>query len=277
MSTLSIALVTRNRPASLRRCLASLRTQDVRVWEVVVADDSDAEHAEQTRAVAHEFSARVIAGPKRGLYANRNAAALACTGTHIRTMDDDHTLPPGHLAACLAEVRRAPEAIWTTGERSYIDGAYFGVAPTASQLHPSGLGGPVADPLDNWAIADGSTIYPATVFASGCRMVEDFCYGSSYLEFGAFLYQRGFRSCCVPGALVEHHMEKATLERGESPEVVASWMFASLCHNLYFRPHRWRAAKYVLANLLHSKARRSLLASLPTILAKARTRWEKTV
>jgi glycosyltransferase involved in cell wall biosynthesis len=268
---ISVALVTRNRPASLRRCLTSLRAQNAQPSEIIISDDSDEVSA--GLALATEFGARHLVGPRRGLYANRNAAALACTGTHIRTMDDDHTFPEGHMDACLAAVRGDPKAIWTTGETSYVDGQLYGTAPTASQLHPSGLGGPVANVDDNWAIADGSTIFPASVFARGYRMVEDFAFGSSYLEFGAFLYRRGYRSCCMSGIVVEHHANLETLQRGRSPAVVASWMFASLCFNLHFQPHRARTAKYALANFLHSKTRWDLLAALPGMIAKAKQRW----
>ena len=38
---LSVALLTRNRPESLRRCLASLRAQDCQPSEIIVSDDSD--------------------------------------------------------------------------------------------------------------------------------------------------------------------------------------------------------------------------------------------
>jgi len=38
---LSVALVTRNRPESLDRCLASLRAQDTQPFEIAVSDDGD--------------------------------------------------------------------------------------------------------------------------------------------------------------------------------------------------------------------------------------------
>ena len=37
---LSVALVTRNRPDWLRRCLGSWRTQSVQPYEIVISDDS---------------------------------------------------------------------------------------------------------------------------------------------------------------------------------------------------------------------------------------------
>ncbi len=259
---LSVALVTRNRPEGLRRCLASLRAQDAHVWEVVVSDDSDSTRAEQTRAVAEEFSSRVIAGPRRGLYANRNAAALACTGTHIRTMDDDHSFPPGHIAQCVAAIALDPRAIWTCGERSFLNGNPYDATEYASQLHPSGVGCAVSDLDDNWAIADGATIYPREIFQSGLRFVEDFAYGSSYLEFGVYLYQRGWRSRCIRGACIEHHADGATLER----RAPLSCLYASLCYNRHFRPSLWRTVRHALPHFAY-------FHKLPAMLRQIRARW----
>jgi glycosyltransferase involved in cell wall biosynthesis len=264
---LSVALVTRNRPVSLQRCLESLRAQSSQTREVIVSDDSDDEFAAETRRIAGLFDARWIAGPRRGLYANRNFAALQCAGTHIRTMDDDHTFPAGHFALCLAAVLNDPHAVWTTGEVGFVNGKYFAKADTAGQLCPSGVAGPVADPDNNWAIADGSTIYPVEVFKQGLRMVEDFGYGSSYLEFGAFLYRHGFRSRCVSGALIVHHAAPVTLGR-YNPE---STLFASLCFNLHFRPGVLRAVRYSVPKLLRVP---SLMGKVPSLVRKAKLRWE---
>lgn len=265
--SLSVALVTRNRPASLRRCLASLRAQDTQPHEVVVSDDSDAVFAGEVRDVASEFAARHIGGPQRGLYANRNAAALACTGTHVRTMDDDHTLPPGHLSRCMDAILSEPRCVWTTGERSFLNGELFSEMPRASQLHPAGVGGPVSDPDDNWAIADGSTIYPREVFARGLRLIETWRgYSASYLEFGAYLHAHGIHGRCIPGAMVEHHPECYEASRSNP----ASTLFASLVFNLHFRRSLPRALRYVLPQFIHSPR---LLATLPGVLRAVRERW----
>jgi glycosyltransferase involved in cell wall biosynthesis len=269
---LSVALVTRDRPESLARCLESLRGQSVQPGEVVVSDDS-ASAAAATREVAERFGCLYRKGPARGLYANRNAAALACSGTHIRTADDDHTFPEGHFARCLDALRSDPDAIWTTGEICFVEGRYFGRYERASQLHPAGVGAAVSDPGDNWAIADGSTHYPREVFASGHRMEEAFGYGAAYLEFGAFLYRRGFRSRCVEGALVEHHADNATLSRGACRSESESRIWASICFNRFFRPGAARLARYLVANLWAGRNDRALAASIPRLWAMAGDRW----
>jgi len=261
---LSIALVTRNRPDSLRRSLASLRAQEVQPHEIIVSDDSD--DPTQAAALAAEFGARHVIGPRRGLYANRNAAALACTGTHIRSMDDDHTFSPGHLARCLEFVQGDPVSVWTMGEISFVGGSFSQKADTPPQLHASGVGGPVHDLDDNWAISDGSTIYPRSVFDQGLRMVEEFGFGSSYLEFGALLKRRGFRCRCMREVWIEHHVVLAELASRDQ----ASVLFASLCFNLHFRPNRLLAARYLAGYLARSPV---LSFKLARVLELAHERW----
>ncbi|HTD14413.1 MAG TPA: glycosyltransferase family 2 protein [Chthoniobacterales bacterium] len=258
---LSVALIARNRPVSLERGLASLRAQGEQPFEVVVSDDSDSGIAPIIQKIASAFECRYLCGPRRGLYANRNAAFLLCQGTHIRTMDDDHILPPDHLSTCLAAVRSDPNAIWTTGEHGFIAGEFVGIARTANQLGPAGVGEPIERFDNNWGIADGSTIYPREVFDQGFRMVEEFGFGSTYLEFGAYLYQRGWMCRCIPGAVVEHHVD--SLSR---PDVL-SQRFASICFNRYFRPNAVRLMRYIIPYW-------ESWTEMPNLFEMAHRRWK---
>jgi len=265
---LSVALVTRNRPKQLRRTLESLAAQSVQPAEVVIADDSNPEYAAEVRAIAEESGHRHLEGPRRGLYANRNAAALACTGTHIRTMDDDHTFPPGHFAQCFKAVEQDPSAIWTCGEEGHLHGQRHYFSARANQLHPSGVGIGISNPDNNWGIADGSTIYPREIFDRGLRFAEAFTYGSSYLEFGALLYHHGWISRCIPDAYVEHHYEEATITR----QAPASVVYASLCYNLRFHPSPVRLLYHLIPALFHSP---SLFGELQELLRLMRARWDR--
>jgi glycosyltransferase involved in cell wall biosynthesis len=259
---LSIALVTRDRNTLLERCLMSLRAQSTQPFEVLVSDDSGPEYARQIEALATRYKCLYLPGPRRGLYANRNFVATRCMGTHIRTMDDDHVLPPGHLELCLSAVETSPNTILTTGEIGFIDGKQVAVHKTAAQLGPSGVGEAVHSVDDNWAIADGSTIYPRAVFDRGFRMVEDFRFGSSYLEFGAYLYKNGWRSRAIPGALIEHRTVSLS-----APDPV-SIAFASICFNRYFRPNSFRLVRHLIPQW-------RVFDELPQLFLKAKTRWIK--
>lgn len=272
---LSVALVTRNRPESLERCLQSLRSQSVQPYEVVISDDSDQDLAKEVEAIASRWDCRYITGSRRGLYANRNHVALACEGTHIRTMDDDHVLPDGHIQQCMEAVSSDPKSIWTTGEIGFINGEYCATAETAAQLYPSGVGGPVTDINNNWAIADGSTIYPTEVFDRGHRMVEWFPFGSSYLEFGAYLYHHGFRSRCIPGALVQHYADPITVTRKDNIKVIESQLYASLCYNLCFQRNSLLGLRYSLSFIRRANFDPSLILSLNKLIDMVKERWHR--
>ena len=258
---LSVALVTRNRPDSLERALFSLRVQNIPPFEVIVSDDSGIEHAEATRAVVAKYNCIYYSGPHRGLYANRNFVSQQCRGSHIRTMDDDHILPPDHFLRCLEAVSTDPNAIWTTGEIGYLNGAVAGIAEIANQLGPAGVGEQIENRDDNWGIADGSTIYPRAVFDHGFRMVEDFDFGSSYLEFGAYLYYKGWKCRCIPEAMVEHH---ATVLGQPDP---VSQLFASICFNRYFRPDFTQLTRHLLTQWRN-------WFKLPILFETAHCRWK---
>lgn len=166
-------------------------------------------------------------------------------------MDDDHILPVDHLSRCIDAVKSDPSAVWTVGEMGYLNGAAVGIAETANQLGPAGVGEPIKDRNDNWGIADGSTIYPREVFDHGLRMVEEFDFGSSYLEFGAYLYKNGWKCRCIPKVEVQHYASVLS-----SPDPL-SQRFASICFNRYFQPNAFRLVRYLVPHWRNwSKLRR---------------------
>jgi len=136
--SISVALVTRNRPRSVERCLESWRRQTVQPDEIVVSDDSDAATAHETEEVARRYGCRYTRGPRRGLYANRNHASLQCRGTHIVSADDDHTHPADYAAVIRDLIATDPERVWIFSERMPGDSSSPLACPP--ELHRSGFG-----------------------------------------------------------------------------------------------------------------------------------------
>lgn len=202
---LSVALVTRNRPASLERCLASWGAQEPRPDEILVSDDSDDAHVEAVRTVCARHGARHQRGPRRGLYANRNAAALACTGTHILSADDDHTHPPGLVAACLRLAARDPRRVWTFAERD--PARPDGTLDCPPMLDRSGHGAPPPDPSDSSGLGDGSTLYPRAIFDGGLRYDDTYRFGALWYLWALRLRRAGWRITFSTDAFVWHHGE----------------------------------------------------------------------
>lgn len=223
---LSIALVTRNRPHWLRQCLESWRAQDIQPFEIVVSDDSDHPLQSEARKIAEQFGARWLAGPQRGLYANRNRAFRAATGTHIMSADDDHTHPPGFVRTLINAVESEPEAIWTVSERCPKHPT--APLPVPGELRPNGTIGPPENPEDNAAIACGSTAYPRKVFDDGLCYDETYPFGGVWYLWGHQLRTAGFRIRYCPETFVWHHTESS-----QSRQDDLLWLRAQLECNLY--------------------------------------------
>ena len=227
--SLSIALVTRNRPDLLRQCLDSLRAQNAPADEIVVSDDSSREDAAAAnRALAQQAGARYTEGPRRGLYANRNHAALHCTGTHILTSDDDHTHPPGYLRKVRELVMSDPRRIWALGERDPADAS--GRIHLPGEYGLRGNARLARHPERCAAIADGSTVYPRIVFESGARYCETYRFGDLYLLWGRELERRGWHISVSEATYVVHRRE-ASLERAAD----AAWLREQMEANHFVR------------------------------------------
>ena len=232
--TISVAVATRNRPASLERVLSSLRAQQPQPYEVIVGDDSSDEFAPDVRAVVEGHGYTYTTSPRRGLYANRNATALKCSGSHVRTMDDDHEFPDGHWARCEEAVREDPASVWIIGEIVPAQGLLRPDEPPG-ELHPRGFATPPRNPDDTWALADGASIYPASIFSSGVLYCEAFRFGLAFQEFGSRLHYLGYRIRYLRGTHIVHHADATSL--GLDPmEDLAAKAFATLSHSFRYQP-----------------------------------------
>jgi glycosyltransferase involved in cell wall biosynthesis len=233
---LSVALVTRNRLASLERTLRSLRGQSVQPFEVVLSDDSDEVQSDAVAHIAHDYGCKYVRGPQRGLYANRNHVAQACVGTHIRTMDDDHEFPEAHFEKCIGALEQDAESVWIIGEHN-AGSAYFVPPPCPGELTPRGFSATPPDPQNCWAISDGASIYPRTIFDREIRYVEAFKFGASYLEFGSRLRWLGYRIRQLLTTFVIHQFDWATRSFSDSESDMASRFFAMQCHSHVYQPN----------------------------------------
>lgn len=233
--SISVALVTRNRPESLRRTLRSLRAQDSQPFEVVVSDDSDDDFVDSTKQVAEAYACRYIQGPRRGLYANRNCVARHCRGTHVRTMDDDHEFPAGHWHECECAVRDEPTAVWIIGEHYPGSRSFVVPPPCPGQLHPRGYSTSPQDSQRSWALADGASIFPLKVFLMSGGYYEGFVFGASYLEFGSRLCASGVSIRQLASTFVIHHYDPDNRSISDVSIDTASRVFAMWCFSFAYQ------------------------------------------
>jgi glycosyltransferase involved in cell wall biosynthesis len=232
-ASLSVTVITRNRTLDLRRALTSLQAQSKQPAEIVVSDDSDDSVAAGVEALAEEFGAVYVRGPRRGLYANRNHAALAARGTHIRTMDDDHELPAGNIAACQAAIEADPLAVWVMNEVWPSHRTLEQGRRPPPQLTPRGYSVTPTPGRPMWGLSDGAAIFPKAIFDRGERYSEAFPMGAAYLEFGSRLHWRGYRIRHLADTYVIHHVAERQVER--STYDVPSRIFAAWMHSYEYQ------------------------------------------
>lgn len=114
-ASVSIVVPTRDRPASLRRCLLALRNQiGIEDPEIVVVDDRPAASSEDpaiARLIAETPGASRIAGGGRGPASARNVGAAQAGGAVVLFTDDDCEPEPEWAAALARAIIRGADAV----------------------------------------------------------------------------------------------------------------------------------------------------------------------
>ncbi|HTW94788.1 MAG TPA: glycosyltransferase family 2 protein, partial [Tepidisphaeraceae bacterium] len=99
--SLTVIVVTLNRPDCVRRCLECLESQAPPADQIIVVDASS---DDRTRAVVAEFDGVVYLRNDKGfgrMTASRNIGLQRATGDIVAFIDDDAFVHPGWLAELL--------------------------------------------------------------------------------------------------------------------------------------------------------------------------------
>jgi glycosyltransferase involved in cell wall biosynthesis len=231
---LSIALVTRNRSCSLARTLESLSKQSIQPYEVVISDDSDMQSMiDLNSELALKYGYTYITGPRKGLYGNRNFVAKQCSGTHIRTMDDDHEFPQNHLTNCIKAIEEERDTIWTIGEYYPSDKIRTLPAPIPGQLHPRGYSYAPKNLKKYYGISCGASIYPRCVVDRNILNVESYKFGILYLEYGARLYKNGYTIKPLSTTYIIHHYDQDNRSVTSEEVIESARIFSMLMFSFY--------------------------------------------
>lgn len=91
----SVVICTKDHPAELRRCLASLQPIRKQALEIIVVDNNSA--TQETRLVAQEFEAIYVREETPGLSAARNRSIAVARGEALAFTDDDCEVDPGWI------------------------------------------------------------------------------------------------------------------------------------------------------------------------------------
>lgn len=104
---ISIIINTKNEEKNITRCLASVKNQSERNFEIIVVDNNS---EDKTKSLTQNFDVRIFDfGPERS--EQKNFGAQQARGEYLLFLDADMELAPGVLSACLAEVGSGFDAL----------------------------------------------------------------------------------------------------------------------------------------------------------------------
>lgn len=199
---LTVAVPTRDRPASLAACLQALERQTHPGLEIVVVDDGSRDPAAVTRVVARSPRARLLRGPGSGPAAARNLAARAARSPVVCFTDDDCRPRPDwaqQLAAALGDGADAAAGPTLNARPRHP-------ASAASQAITGLLSRAGAGPEGDLGFAPTSNLAVRRAVLTRLPFAEDYPLAAGEdRDWCARLQAEGGRIRLAPGAVVDHH------------------------------------------------------------------------
>jgi O-antigen biosynthesis protein len=114
----TVLIASRGRPASLLRCLRSVRHLDYRPFDVVVVDNgerTDLAWEVVDEVASPDFEVTYVHEPISGLSTAHNAGLRAATADFVAITDDDVEVDPSWLGALVEQFVAHPDAAAVTG------------------------------------------------------------------------------------------------------------------------------------------------------------------
>jgi GT2 family glycosyltransferase len=214
----SVAIVSRNRAAQLRRCLASIEASAGRsTFQVIVVDNGSTDGASR---IDDEFpDVQMIRLPKNfGLTKALNLGWRAADAEYILFLHDDTELEPGAIETLAAALDANPDAAAVCPLLIDAEGR---PAPQLGSLPPTGEWRPATatsgDPVPV-EFPRGAALMARVFFIKAIRQIDD-RYGQfgSDADLAAEIRRASRRILLVPAARVRHEGRAAynTIERAD--------------------------------------------------------------
>lgn len=115
-TTVSVVVLSYNRPHLLRQALASVQAQDCNLLEIIVVDNRSARSQEAVQTVAEFPSVSLISNPTNlGYTGAMNLAIKTVRGQHVLLTEDDMVLAPSCVSEFVSFLETHPEVGLVSG------------------------------------------------------------------------------------------------------------------------------------------------------------------
>ncbi len=116
--TLSVAIITFNEEANIRRTLESVRWAD----EIVIVDSGS---TDRTCDIVRKFGAKVFIEDWKGFAAQKNSAIDKCTSDFILSIDADEQVTPDLSSNIRSELNQKPQVAYWIQRRNMFCGRWM--------------------------------------------------------------------------------------------------------------------------------------------------------
>lgn len=233
---LTVGITTRNRPASVKRCLESLRHIEHLAPEILVFDD--ASDVPVTTTLPPQPRLRIIrddSGP--GNIVGRNALMAQASADAVLLLDDDAALlDAAGIERALAILSGDKEVAAVAFAQANEDGR-----PWPETMQPARG----QSPRYIAAFIGFAHMLNREVFLRLGGYRASFVFYGEEKEYCLRLLDRGFRVVYLPGALVVHAQDAA----GRTPQRYLRYVTRNDCLNALYNEPLWRVAWLVPARL----------------------------
>ncbi len=195
--SISLSICTMDRPDVLDRCLASIAAGSAFPDDVCVSDDST--NPDATRIVCAKYPfVTYLAGPRRGLCANRNGILRAVQTSHVSLLDDDGTVEPDFIE----KLRTLLPALQ---QRTIVTGDVLEYGRRTRPMNPTFWGHFEAEPRRELRTINlNCNLFPLAAFRYA-SFDENIVYGYEDMDLCACLLSKGFHVRYEP-KLVNRHL-----------------------------------------------------------------------
>lgn len=228
----------------LERALGAIPLDSEQILEILVSDDC---MDDRTRRVVERFGAAVwIAGPKRGVAANRNNVALRAAGSHVWFLDDDAIPSRACLERFLACLRQV-DAL----DRTIISGVVDEFGTRVEPHEQSFLGfqskeyGP-GEPLQTVVL--GNAIFPRSLFRE-LRFDEALRAVYEEVDLTTRAVAKGYEIRRCDDAVAQHQPARGDDRYGR--EIHVARIYATAKRYAFTDGRRFKAAVYLFVATGH--------------------------
>lgn len=234
----SICICTRNRREELIRAIESIVSSGRTDYELIVSDDST---TDETRAMMAQRYPRLqyLAGPRRGLSANRNNIIDHARGKYLLFMDDDACLAPDFLPLMREAIADAPPDTIVTGNEINNGSA---IVPH-DQVFLGYQNRPYESAVLN-TIVINSTVFPMSLFRK-IRFDENIVYGYEEVDIAIRARVRGYNIIHLPNA-ANFHYPSSTNRNYYMPYIEANRIYVTFKRYRYCERHPCKAFVFLI-------------------------------